>query len=223
MSLGPATRVRPGGEVTVARPEIAAPSQSAGLQRPAVAVAWIPPEGIDRAAWISAGTRLGGYSRSSNWWVGDWLRYGTSRWGEKYVVAAKITGYDPHSLENMVYVASRFDISLRRENLSWSHHFLVAGLGPEEQTHWLDVATERHLSVNDLRIELRTARRGTKAAPETVVDSAEVNEATVIANTVIVCPNCGHQIIPLSESDSKEPTLQGPAGPTEENPIGGMA
>jgi hypothetical protein len=174
--------------MTVARLEIVAPSQPAGPQ-PAP-VAWIPPEGIDREAWIATGTRLGGYSRSSNWWVGDWLRYGTARWGEKYVVAARITGYDPHSLENMVYVASRFDISLRREKLSWSHHFLVAGLEPEEQANWLDVATERHLSVNDLRIELRAARRGVKTAPETVVGSGEDDETT----DVVVCPECGFEL-----------------------------
>ena len=163
---------------------------STGRRRQPAPIAWMPPEGMDRASWISTGIRLGGWSRASNWWVGDWLRYGAARWGEKYVVAAKITGYDPHSLENMVYVASRFDISLRRENLSWSHHFLVAALEPEEQAYWLDLVTERHLSVNDLRTELRSARRVREQVGHSD-DDPTCNAAEVDG---IVCPNCGHTV-----------------------------
>jgi hypothetical protein len=169
---------------------------SARAQRKRVApIAWEPFEGIDRDTWRSTGVRLGGWSRSSNWWVGDWLRYGTEKWGEKYVTAAKITGYDTHSLENMVYVASRFDISLRRENLSWSHHFLVAALEPEEQARWLDLATERRLSVADLRIELRSARRG----PKQMDDSDDDSTSAAAEVDGIPCPNCGH-IVPMSPS-----------------------
>lgn len=159
-------------------------------QRKQGLTAWLPPDGMDRPAWIAVGIRLGVLSRSSNWWVGDWLRYGTAKWGEKYVVAAKITGYDPHSLENMVYVATRFDISLRRETLSWSHHFLVAALAPDEQAHWLDLATERHLSVNDLRIELRAAQRGIKAASHTGVSKPSGLETSGLA----ACPQCGFDL-----------------------------
>lgn len=188
--------------MTAAELERVAPAPSVGPQRSSgspTPIAWVPPDGIDRAAWILAGSRLGGYSRSSNWWIGDWLRYGTARWGEKYVVAAKITGYDPHSLENMVYVASRFEISLRRENLSWSHHFLVAGLKPQEQVHWLDVATERHLSVNDLRIELRTARRGVESAPEIAAGPTEDEQTS----DIVVCPQCGFKLQSSASSCSQ--------------------
>jgi hypothetical protein len=161
-----------------------------GSRRKSAPIAWTPPDGMDRPAWISAGTRLGGLSRSSNWWVGDWLRYGAAKWGEKYAAAAKITGYDPHSLENMVYVASRFAISLRRENLSWSHHFVVAALEPEEQAHWLNLATEAHLSVNDLRIELRAAQRRTKAPHATDVSPVRGGQAAIL----MVCPRCGFDL-----------------------------
>ena len=50
-------------------------------------------------------------SRVSSWWVGDWLQYGTSKWGEKYSEAARITGYDVKTLRNIVYVAKRFSLS----------------------------------------------------------------------------------------------------------------
>jgi hypothetical protein len=155
-------------------------------------IAWRPPDELDRNAWISAGVRLGGLSRSSNWWVGDWLRYGAEKWGEKYVTAAKITGYDPHTLENMVYVASRFDISLRRENLSWSHHFLVAALDRDEQDSWLDLATNERLSVSDLRVELRAAQRRLRSAhPDS--DHSEDDDGNEA--TVTTCPQCGFELM----------------------------
>lgn len=151
---------------------------------------------MDRQAWLSAGTRLGGLSRLSNWWVGDWLRYGAAKWGAKYVAAAKITGYDPHSLENMVYVASRFDVSLRRENLSWSHHSIVAALEPEEQAYWLDLATEGRLSVNDLRIELKATQRAIKRDTVPDVGLAESGTSADLA----VCPRCGFKLPTLSSA-----------------------
>jgi hypothetical protein len=162
-------------------------NEAKGQRRPTLPIAWTPPDGLDRQAWILQGRHLGALSRKSNWWVGDWLRYGTAKWGEKYVVAAKITCYDTHSLENMVYVASRVDISLRRENLSWSHHFLVAALEPEEQASWLDRATECNFSVNDLRIELRADRRRLKATSDEL-------DKTSGTSDVLVCPQCGFRI-----------------------------
>jgi ssDNA-binding Zn-finger/Zn-ribbon topoisomerase 1 len=163
-----------------------AKNDAKGQRRPPLPITWTPPEGLDRHAWILQGRHLGSLSRKSNWWVGDWLRYGTATWGEKYVVAAKITGYDTHSLENMVYVASRVGISLRRENLSWSHHSLVAALEPKEQTYWLDRATECNFSVNDLRIELKADRR-LKATSDELDERSGASDA-------VVCPQCGFRI-----------------------------
>jgi hypothetical protein len=169
------------------RPEGTHGGISASSPRQRGLIGWTPADKMDRAAWVAAGRRLGALSRSSNWWVGDWLQYGTSRWGEKYTTATKITGYDTHSLENMVYVASRFPVSLRRENLSWSHHAVLASLHPAERVHWLDVATEHRLSVNDLRTELRAARRSTRVSP----DHGDGQDDGCGTTEAIVCPRCG--------------------------------
>jgi hypothetical protein len=174
--------------VSTAAASSVAPRQRVPASAP---IAWKPPDGLDRGAWISAGVRLGGLSRSSNWWVGDWLRYGTEKWGEKYVTAAKITGYDPHTLENMVYVASRFEISLRRENLSWSHHFLVAALDREQQDYWLDLATKESLSVSDLRLELRSAQR--RCSPPVDLDCRREGESN--ETIAAICPRCGFELM----------------------------
>jgi hypothetical protein len=127
--------------------------------------------------------------RGSSWWVGDWIRYGNAKFGERYVRAAKITGYDVQTLTNMVYVASRFEISRRRENLSWSHHETVAALEPDEQGHWLNRAIAEKLSVSDLRLELRSSRPKTSAANDDESSTADM----------LVCPCCGNEV-PVSHT-----------------------
>jgi len=142
--------------------------------------------------------------RCIQWLLGDWIAYGNARFGERYARAAKITGYDTQTLMNMVYVASRFQISRRRENLSWSHHETLAALDAEEQDHWLDQAQVNRWSIADLRMMLRVSRREceaeeseTKAGLESLTDG-EVDTVThVVTSTVedsVVCPNCGYKL-----------------------------
>jgi hypothetical protein len=148
-------------------------------------VAWQPQGDLGQAEWLATGRRLGAIGRCSQWWIGDWIRYGTSRWGERYVEAARVTGYDVASLRNMAWVASRFDLSLRSDKLTWSHHVLLAPLDPEEQARWLDRALRERLSVADLRLELRAAR-GDEDKP-----SAADGQT---GGGVTVCPHCGHEL-----------------------------
>lgn len=149
-------------------------------------VAWQPQGDLGQAEWLATGRRLGAIGRCSQWWIGDWIRYGTSRWGERYAEAARVTGYDVASLRNMAWVASRFDLSLRSDKLTWSHHVLLAPLEPEEQARWLDRALRERLSVADLRLELRAARRkGVK--PSAASEGQAEGELSV-------CPHCGHEL-----------------------------
>jgi hypothetical protein len=146
-------------------------------------VAWTPSEDIDVRDWLRAGQRLGAMTRCSQWWLGDWVRYGSTRWGEKYKEAARITGYDVQSLRNIAYVAGRVEPSRRRDNLTWSHHAEVSALEPEEQDKWLDLAASQRMSVADLRIELRNVRRKEKGSIAAVTTDAEL----------VTCPQCDHR------------------------------
>lgn len=150
-------------------------------------VAWAPRRDLDHTDWLATGRRLGAIGRCSQWWIGDWVRYGTAKWGEKYAEAARVTGYDIASLRNMAWVASRFDLSLRREELTWSHHVLLAPLEPDEQRRWLQRAIEERWSVADLRLELRALRqadRKNKRNADAAGDRAEIS----------VCPHCGQTL-----------------------------
>jgi hypothetical protein len=122
-------------------------------------VTWEPAEELTLSEWAEHGRRLGAVGRSIAWWIGDWLRYGNTRYGERYPRAARITGYDVQSLMNMAWVASRFEPRRRREALSWSHHAELAALEPGDQERWLDRSQAERLSVRCLRGELRMHRR----------------------------------------------------------------
>jgi hypothetical protein len=144
---------------------------------------------MDHPQWVAVGRRLGGISRTNQWWLGDWLLYGAAKWGEKYVEAAKITGYDVRSLANIASLAGCFEMSRRRDNLTRSHHAVVAALDPDEQDRWLDLATAERLSVADLRIELRSTEHRRSAQERT---HAESTKEDVSSN--FVCPRCGYRV-----------------------------
>jgi hypothetical protein len=170
------------------RPPAASAEPAAELSR----VGWTPAADIDLAQWSALGRRFGEIGRCSQWWLGDWINYGNAKFGERYSRAVKLTGYDVQSLMNMVYVASRFEIYRRRENLSWSHHATVASLDSASQEYWLARATADRLTVADLRVELR-GRRQAARDPALARESAQ----PTTGGDTLVCPNCG-QAVPLS-------------------------
>jgi hypothetical protein len=185
-----AQRPRPGRAAELERPA-GSPTRPVELTR----VGWTPRRDIGLAEWSAVGRRFGEIGRCSQWWLGDWILYGNQRFGERYTRAVKLTGYDVQSLMNMVYVASRFVISRRRENLSWSHHAALAALDVHEQERWLQRAGAERLSVADLRAELRSRRHALKAPAADCEDGQSTGEPTGAG--AVVCPNCGGRV-PLS-------------------------
>jgi hypothetical protein len=166
--------------------------------------AWIPSGELEQPEWAAVGRRFGTVARCSQWWIGDWIRYGIATWGEKYSEAARITGYDPGTLRNMAWVASQFDLSLRNDKLSWSHHALLAPLPVPDKRLWLERASVDRLSVADLRLALRDTLRQPKAED---VDLGEGHPAAVHEPRSgpgerlgsVTCPHCGNAV-PLEEA-----------------------
>lgn len=180
------------GDLRRGGPERPQLSESGPSRSPLSKVAWVPQRDLGHSEWLATGRRLGAIGRCSQWWIGDWIRYGASRWGEKYAEAARVTGYDVASLRNMAWVASQFELSLRSDKLTWSHHVLLAPLEPDEQRHWLERASEQRLSVADLRLELR-ARDG--SGKQAVTE----DQASAAEGEVVVCPRCGHELHPSED------------------------
>lgn len=165
-------------------------------------VAWVARRQLSAGDWVRQGRTLGSLGRAVGWWLGDWLRYGSARYGERYAMAARITGYDKQTLMNMTYVASRFEISRRREGLSFSHHAELAPLPQAEQESWLQRAEEEHLSVRALRSEIRRHdrsgppsphRRASEWAAPARNGGSGGREPNGPMEPGIVCPECGHR------------------------------
>ena len=128
-----------------------------------------PGESFDRVAitlpsdltfegWRTVGKRISGVADASTWWLADWVAYGEHRYGERYQEAAAITGIGHQTLRNYAWVARRFDVSRRRDTLSFAHHSEVAALTESEQETWLDRAEALRWSRNELRTALRGLR-----------------------------------------------------------------
>jgi hypothetical protein len=178
-------------------------------------VGWIAGEEMAYTEWLHQGSRLGLAGRSAGWWVGDWVRYGSARYGSKYAAAARVTGYDRQTLMNMVYVATRFEISRRREKLSWSHHSELAALEVDGQERWLNRALAERMNVRDLRDALTAAeqplggssprrraarsKRAGGALEHVAMESHDLKHASSAdseAERAVVCPHCGHPFVP---------------------------
>jgi len=89
--------------------------------------------------------------RNVQWWWGDWLNLCEEIFGEKYAQLIPDVGWDPKTLQNWKWVASRITPVRRLAALSWSHHEAVAGLEPDQQDNLLAQAEVERWTVREIR------------------------------------------------------------------------
>jgi hypothetical protein len=112
--------------------------------------------------WKHVGERIGMYSDAASWWLGDWLNFGRMKYGRRYKEGIAITGLEYQTLRNYAMVARRFDVSRRRDGLSFQHHAEVCALQNEEQEQWLDLSVDNSWS----KAKLRRALAAHRARPD---------------------------------------------------------
>jgi hypothetical protein len=115
------------------------------------------PRQLPFEAWLGVGAQLAAVAGSSAWCLGDWLIYGQAAYGGRYRDAVERTGLDYQTLRNYAWVAGRFELSRRRDTLSFGHHAEVAALPGPEQDFWLRKAEEFRWSTMRLRHEVRAS------------------------------------------------------------------
>lgn len=108
--------------------------------------------------WERAGEQISRIVSSSAWCLGDWIVVGQSRFTDRYKQVIEAVGLDYQTVRNYAWVARRFELSRRRNTLSFQHHAEVASLPPDEQDYWLDRAEDLGWSRNRLRQEVRKSR-----------------------------------------------------------------
>lgn len=115
----------------------------------------LPRGQVSFEEWQQAGVALRRLDDMRAWALGDWWHFGEWEYGSRYLAAAAVVGLDEKTLRNYGSVAGRFQMSRRRDNLSFSHHAAVAYLAPHEQDDWLDRAAANRWSYHQLKNELR--------------------------------------------------------------------
>jgi hypothetical protein len=160
----------PGPGEVVARPAFAA--SVAGLAwRPGRGHVVVPriglvfPHQLPFEAWLGVGAQLAAVAASSAWCLGDWLAYGQAAYGSRYREAVERTGLDYQTLRNYAWVAGRFELSRRRDSLSFGHHAEVAALPGPEQDFWLRKAEQFGWPVRRLRREVRASLAERRQGP----------------------------------------------------------
>jgi hypothetical protein len=161
------------------RPPAAIPLTIAGceLSRTGLAIQGTLPY----ETWQEIGLQVCAVASSAGWWVGDWLIYGTNRWGydETYLWTEQATGLSPQTLTNYASVCRRFPPSQRRGKLSFSHHAEVAPLPAVQRTTVLTTAVVQDWSVNRTRSEVRALHVASQPDPVNLVQEERLLRAII--------------------------------------------
>lgn len=107
-----------------------------------------------------AGRFIRGFLKASPWWYADWMRYGDSRadWNAKIAQTMGALGISEKRAKNIRSVGA-IEPSRRRDDVEFGLHEVVAGLQPEDQTHWLHEASAYGWDRGELRTQIRATRR----------------------------------------------------------------
>lgn len=132
------------------------------------------PQDLTEDEWFDVGYALLGVQSAIQWWLGDWLKEGEDRkWRDSYEELAERFSYEIDTVYHFASVARKVHQSIRRADLSFSHHRLVTKLDAEAQEYWLDLASEKEWTVAQFRDELKRGR-GEHGTPSTL-DTVQLN------------------------------------------------
>lgn len=115
--------------------------------------------------WEAIGDRLERADRGLRWVIGDWLVYGSDRFGARAAVIADALSLATGSVANAASVCRRVPHERRRGELSFAHHEEVAHLDAGEQARMLQTAVDEGLSKSVLRQLVHEQERERKTSP----------------------------------------------------------
>lgn len=141
------------GDASVHRPATRGPATTAVVRTSSVGMTFNAR--ITAEQWAQIGPLILRRADSSSWWLGDWVIYGERNFGSRYDGAIAATGLEYKTLRNYVVVARRFDVSRRRDTVSFGHHAELCALDDDEQDRLLDLACEQRWSRAELRRQVR--------------------------------------------------------------------
>jgi len=82
-----------------------------------------------KTEWETYGEILRRVDEAKQWAIGDWLVDGKQHYGDGlYKRAAEITGLNAGTLRDYAWVSGEFELSLRKDKLTYNHHKEVASV-----------------------------------------------------------------------------------------------
>jgi hypothetical protein len=140
--------------------------------------------------------------------IGDALIFGEAAYGEKYSQAMDATGLSYQSLANMVWVSKHVPIPNRLEDVSWTHHRVVASASVEDQPGLLAMARDQRMSASALHAHMT----GKESRPRDIVaipPSITADEASRVLEQYAKAVSLANGTSPdASETDPSKRTLE---------------
>jgi hypothetical protein len=112
---------------------------------------WELPSTMTESDWKQAGSFLMQVNQARQWWLGDW--WNACKWGDGKAACEEV-GVDYQTAKDCGWVATSFQLSRRRDKLTFSHHREVCPTGdPTIQDQLLDwcLSGSKRKSVRELR------------------------------------------------------------------------
>lgn len=136
------------------------------------------------------------------WCLGDMLNYGEAAYGEKYAQAIELTGYDPDYLRNVAYVARQVDLSLRSDDLRWSHHRVLAAKWIERQdkARIIEQAAKSGMTVQEVRQQVQALPYAPPKPRHGKNSAASVSQDDGLWTAPVDAVQSHHSILPVSAS-----------------------
>lgn len=114
--------------------------------------------------WRDIGNVLSSIDSSIAWWIGDWANMGLGYVASldidvpdldtpdgRYSAIAVVTGYKYQTLRSYASICANVAPHVRRDDLSFGHHRLVAKLDEADQIKWLERAAHAGWTIRDFR------------------------------------------------------------------------
>jgi hypothetical protein len=106
------------------------------------------PDDLPRERWEAALRWLGTVERARQWWIGDLLVHAGKKYGETFDAAMEATGLALSTLKAYKRVASKFPPDVRRPDVPWATHRILASESEPERREWLARAGEGRSSAD---------------------------------------------------------------------------
>jgi hypothetical protein len=166
--------------------------------------------------WAAVGRELGKQQTTLRWCIGDWWNYPGHSYGDRteLVEAEDWDGPAYSTCANVGTTAKAFELSRRRESLSFGHHTEVAHLSPRMAGELLDwceqTAGGRPRSIRALREEIKR-----RLTPESAPSFGSLRQPTVALTIAPASPQEEQHVVrPAAGGPLHEPEVRDHLGKT---------